>query len=190
MILPNKELILPELPFPYDGLEPIISEETVRTHYLGHHAGYIKAFNRLLYQRNVSDLRLFNYSGHILHTLYWDNLTSYQATSPHGLLREKILEQWGNIQEFIDEIIDNALQIRGAGWTLVVKRSNYINNLEIININNHGLFASKTYYSPPILVVDAWEHAYYLDYKNNKRAFFEEFIYLIDWIEAEKRFVS
>jgi len=187
MILP-KNLILPELPFSYKGLEPIISEETVRTHYLGHHAGYVKTFNSLIAGKD-DDLRLFNYLGHLLHTLYWRNLASYQSTSPHGLLLERILEQWGGVQEFIDEIIDNALQIKGSGWTLVTK-SSYSNRLRIVDIPNHELDISLRRNCSPVLVIDAWEHAYYLDHKNDKRAFFEEFVYLIDWIEAEKRFVS
>jgi len=188
MKIPKKRIFLPQLPFRYDALEPVIHKETIKVHYNGHHASYVKNFNSLISRSKSNKSALqFNYYGHILHSLYWNNLAPIKTTEPYGALLAQILEQWGALQSFIGDLISNALQIRGSGWTLVLK-SKLDGSLKIKNISNHDLSDISKY--SLILIVDAWEHAYYLDYRDDKKSFFENLSFIIDWETAEKRFVS
>lgn len=176
MRLPNKKLILPELNFSFDALDPVISKEALEVHYLGHHKGYVDTYNKLLEEGsdNKGDLE-FNFSGHILHSLYWDNL------APYGSFEEdpnEIMEVVDGF--FFQRIIDKLMEIKGSGWLILDK------DLKIITIPNHNLAALKS--RAPILVLDGWEHNWEIDWYNNKKEFFINIRNIIDWNVVLDRF--
>lgn len=182
------ELRLITLPYSYESLEPYISRETVKTHYEGHHAGYVKKFNELVSARSQDIKSLnFNYNGSLLHDLYWQSLKpSVSQSSPGPKLLGLIKSQYGSISNFITKLTKHCTSHQGSGWTLLLQNSS--NRLLIKNIPNHDFQKVGDQYNI-LLVLDAWEHAYYLDYKNNKKLFFDKLINIIDWQAAESRVI-
>jgi Fe-Mn family superoxide dismutase len=177
--LPKIPIILGALPFDYDALEPILTARNVVLHYDGHHAGYVKKYNSLLKKGGSKDDLEFNYSGYILHIYYWNNLAPPYSTIPGPLFTKKA----DNVNQFIQKIINKALQIKGSGWTIVVQ--DRFGRLDIKNIPNHKLVDVLSY--KPILIVDVWEHAYYPSYENRKKDFFQDFFKIVDWDRVETR---
>jgi Fe-Mn family superoxide dismutase len=180
------ELNLIELPYNYDSLEPYISSETLKTHYEGHHAGYVKKFNELVASKS-QDIRSlnFNYNGSLLHDLYWQSLNPLQQKIGPKL-GTLIKSKYGSFPIFISKLIKCCKSHQGSGWTLLLQ--NQQGNLFIKNIPNHDFQKIGDQFNI-LLVLDAWEHAYYLDYKNNKKLFFEKLVNIIDWQAAESRVI-
>lgn len=184
MKLPMQPLKLPLLPYSYDGLQPVYSVEQLKTHYLGHHGGYVKKFNELIAQENPNQEDLaFNYSGHVLHSLLWQNLTP-RRLKPSGKFLQTLQEQdmWDT---FAADLVDTGCSIKGSGWVIVAADKS-TNEIIIETISNHDM--EKVIIYKPLLILDAWEHAYYLDYKNKKQDYFEALLQIINWDVVEKRF--
>lgn len=189
----------PDLPYDYAVLEPVISAEQLRTHEK-HHLAYIEKANEILKKLdglkgesgkevdigNLYKKLSFNVGGHFLHSLYWQNMKSPDyETLPNGELAETIEKDFGSFEAFKKQFFEVGTTIEGSGWAALgflpeTKR------LILLQIQNHNL-----YLAPPcqiLCVMDMWEHAYYIDYKNDKKTYAANFQLIIDWEVVGERF--
>lgn len=195
----EKKFAMPELPYALDSLEPMMSERQLTIHYSKHHAAYVKAANAILEKlqkarSDDSDLDMkaelkslsFNVAGHFLHSLFWENLSpnAKGESVPFGKIEEMIIASFGSFERFKKEFTQAALSVEGSGWAVLVyekmTESLMIDQIEKHNVN---LIPSGTI----ILVVDVFEHAYYLDYQNDRAAYLDNFWKLVDWEAVSKR---
>ena len=198
----GKYYTLPKLSFEYNHLEPYISTEQLTIHHQKHHQAYVNSGNAILERMDkaregnedldaksvLKDLS-FNIGGHILHTLFWDNLAPAGKDGggePSGQLAEKINEDFGSFKRFKKEFSQAAVSTEGSGWA-VLTFSEETNRLLIMQIEKHNTNVFPG--AKIILVLDVFEHAYYLDYKNERAKFVEAFWSIINWKEVEKRLV-
>ncbi|MCI3029943.1 superoxide dismutase [Desemzia sp. C1] len=194
---------LPELPYAYDALEPHIDEATMKLHHDKHHATYVEKTNGALekhpelaektIEELVADLQSIpedvrtvirnNGGGHANHTFFWEILSPNGGGEPTGALKEAIEETFGSFDKFKEELSAAAAGQFGSGWGWLV-----LNNgkLEVTSTANQDspLTEGKT----PIIGVDVWEHAYYLNYQNKRPAYLEAFWNVVNWEEAGKRY--
>lgn len=195
----QKNYQLPELSYGYADLAPFISEEQLRLHQAKHHQAYVNGanavFEKLAKARDEqSDLDMkavlkemsFHVSGHVLHSLFWRNLAPVAQGGgglPSGVLAEKIQSEFGDFERFKKEFSQAALTVEGSGWVALVQ-SLEDDRLLIAQIEKHNINLLPQF--KILLVLDLWEHAYYLDYKNERAKFIEAFWQIISWREAEK----
>lgn len=172
MRLPTSPLVLPRLPYELNALEPIISTEAMAVHYHGHHQTYIDNFNKLLVEGGKIEDMEFNYSGHLLHSLLWKNLAPF-PTNLNKEMQKLVLLHFPSINHFLDKITKDITSIKGSGWLILTSQ------FELETIPNHDIARIKGKH--PLLVLDAWEHFYYIDYNNKKTDFFKNLIRIIDW---------
>jgi len=194
---------LPDLPYAYDALEPHIDEETMKIHHDKHHQAYVDKANKAIEKHSelegksieeiLSDLEsvpediksdIRNHGGgHANHSLYWEVLSPNGGGEPSGDLAEDIKSTFGSFDEFKDEFKAKATGRFGSGWGWLV-----VNNgkLEVINTLNQDtpLSIGKT----PILGIDVWEHAYYLNYQNKRGDYVDAFWNVVNWDEVAKRY--
>jgi len=191
---------LPRLAFGYKDLEPFISEEQLRLHHEKHHAAYVTGANGVLERlekarREKADLDMkstlkelsFHIGGHVLHTLFWGNLApkGKAADRPVGLLATAIDKEFGGYEPFKKEFSQAAVSAEGSGWA-ALSHCTLTNRPIIMQIEKHNV---NVYPGLRILLVlDVWEHAYYLDYKNLRAKFVEAFWNIVNWDEANRRF--
>ena len=181
---------LMKLPYPYDGLEPDIDEEVVDIHYNKHHRGYVNNLNEALARSNsvnkhtleeipshIEDYPLpdrgdilYNAGGVLNHNLYWNSM-SENKSNPKGNLLNKINVQYGNFENFRKDFIDRAKHLVGSGYTFLV--TNNRGDLTIVNMINQE--TPLSYNLIPLFTIDLWEHAYYLQYKNDRNSYVENF---------------
>ncbi|MBU1164013.1 superoxide dismutase [Patescibacteria group bacterium] len=190
---------LPNLPFAYNALEPHMSKEQLTIHHDKHHNAYINGANDISQKlttarKNDDDIDVkstlkslsWNIGGAVLHTLFWNNLAPENKTTelPKGMLLEKIDIDLGGFDRFKKEFTQNAMSIEGSGWTVLVYDLT-AEKLELMQIEKHN---SNIYPGYPILMVlDMFEHAYYIDYKNDKAKYVEAFWHIASWEEVNKR---
>jgi Fe-Mn family superoxide dismutase len=190
--------ILPDLPYPYDALEPHMDEETVRIHHDMHHNGYVNGLNKALEKleeaREKQDFDLikhwerelaFNGAGHMLHTLYWESMSPDGGGQPRGKLAAQIERDFGGLESFVKEFSAAAAAVEGSGWALLVY-SREDQNLIILTVEKHQNQMLPG--TVPILALDVWEHAYYLKYKNKRMDFIKNWWNLVNWRGVEYRF--
>jgi Fe-Mn family superoxide dismutase len=191
---------LPNLPYGYKDLEPYISEEIMMLHHGKHHLGYVNVANALLdkledSRKNNSELDYksllkslsFNIAGHILHETFWKIMTPEKLAmgSPTGKILEAIEKDFGSFERFKIEFSEAAKSVEGSGWALLTYHKEH-GNLNIIQIEKHNV---NLYPEQKILLcLDVWEHAYYLDYKNDRGKFVENWWNIVNWGEVNKRF--
>lgn len=185
---------LPELPFPIDSLKPHISEETFQYHWGKHHNAYITNLNKLIDGTKFADMSLeeiirnseggmFNNAAQTYnHSFFWNCLSPNGGGTPTGKLLDAINESFGSFEEFKTKFSNSAATLFGAGWAWLVKNAD--GKLEIIQTSNAGtpLTTDKT----PLLTIDVWEHAYYIDYRNARPQFIEHFWEIANWEHAAK----
>lgn len=189
---------LPELPYDYNALEPYISEEIMRLHHDKHHRSYVEGLNKaeinLKKARDNNDFSLikhwsrelaFHGSGHYLHTIFWKNMIPKGGGKPQGLLKREIENYFGSFDKFKKQFSEAAKQVEGVGWAILVW-SPRARHLEILQSERHMLLTQWD--TIPLLVLDVWEHAYYLQYKNNKASYVDNWWNLINWNDVEMRF--
>jgi len=194
---------LEPLPYSYDALEPFISTTTVNIHYNKHHKGYVDRLNMILnnigyqYKDSIEDIIiniddfpinsrgniLFNAGGVINHDLYWKSM-SHNPKLPTGKLLEKINNTYGSFQNFKQEFIELTKKLVGSGYTFLVMDKS--KNLKIINTSNQE--SPYSYGFIPLLTIDLWEHAYYLDYQNRKDDYVNNFFSIISFEFAEQTY--
>jgi superoxide dismutase, Fe-Mn family len=189
---------LPELPYPTNALEPYISEEIMKLHHEKHHRSYVEGLNKaelnLKKARETNDFSLikhwsrelaFHGSGHYLHTIFWKNMSPNGGGSPHGLLNGEIESYFGSFDAFKKQFSEAAKQVEGVGWALLVW-SPRARHLEVLQSERHMLLTQWD--TIPLLVLDVWEHAYYLQYKNKRAEYVDNWWNIVNWHDVEIRF--
>jgi Fe-Mn family superoxide dismutase len=189
---------LPDLRYDYGALEPHISGKIMEIHHDKHHAAYVKGANtaleRLDEARNKKDFsRLaalqkalaFNLSGHVLHSLFWQNLTPKGGGRPSGELAAAIAEHFGSFEKLKKQMTEVAGTIMGSGWAVLVWEP-VGKRLLTTQIYDHQSNLAQG--GMPILVLDAWEHAFYLQYQNRKTEFFDAIWNCWNWKDVAERF--
>jgi superoxide dismutase, Fe-Mn family len=189
---------LPDLPYDYAALEPHISGEIIELHHDKHHAAYVKGANDTL--DKLADARdkgefgaivglektlAFHTSGHILHTLYWQNLSGDGGDKPDGALAAAIDADFGSFDGFKAQLTQATATTQGSGWG-VLSYDNLGSKLTVQQVSDHqnNLGIGNT----PLLVFDAWEHAFYLQYKNVKPDYVAALWNIVNWADVAARY--
>lgn len=195
--MPEKNYQLSELPYGYGDLAPFISEEQLKLHHDKHHLAYVNGANAIFAKLAAAraanaDLDMkavlkelsFHLNGHILHSLFWKSLAPINKGGggmPAGILAEKINAEFGSLERFKKEFTQTALSVEGSGWA-VLAYFQKTDRLFIMQIEKHNVNLIPKCYL--LLALDVWEHAYYLDYKNERVKFIEAFWQIVNWVEA------
>ncbi len=199
-MIPPGQHQLPPLPYDYNALEPVISAETLRLHHDKHHKAYVDGLNKaetaLVEVRKRNDDQFLKYwenelafhgSGHILHSIYWTIMAPLRMggqPGPHTLYQ--INCYFGSFNAFKNQFINAADEVEGSGWGILTWQPTW-KRLEVLQAEKHQ---NLTQWSGiPILVCDVWEHAYYLDYQNNRQKYIDSWWELINWQEVERRLI-
>jgi Fe-Mn family superoxide dismutase len=204
---------LPKLNFEYSDLEPVLSAQLVELHYSKHHKAYIDNYNKLIVDFEeahkkgeldkvvslTKDLK-FNGGSHINHSIYWSNLIAVKSNffiildgggkipDSESPLVKHITKQWGSVEKFIQSFSDQFMKIQGSGWANLVLCTE-TNTLEYVETKDQDpvyMYPKKI----PILVIDAWEHAWYPKYLNEKKRYITEIWKIINWKDLEQRYNS
>jgi len=195
----EKFYVLPKLPYGYKDLAPYISEEQLRIHYEKHHQAYVNGANAILQKLDKSrkegtDLDMkatlkelsFNIGGHLLHSIFWGNLApaGKGGGKPSGSLGDAIEKEFGSFERFRKEFTQAATSVEGSGWGALAfcrrTKRPIIMQIEKHNTNVYPNFRI-------LMVIDVFEHAYYLDYKNDRGKFVEAFWNIVNWDAVNKR---
>ncbi|MDD5197314.1 MAG: superoxide dismutase [Candidatus Gracilibacteria bacterium] len=188
---------LPTLSYALDGLEPYLSQETLGYHYGKHHKTYVDNLNGLILGTKFENMTLeeivktapagpfFNNAAQTWnHTFYFEGLTPYGNTLEGTNIGELILEKWETFEAFQKAFNEIALKTFGSGWAWLVKKPD--GSLDIISTSN--ALTPFTTDNVPLLTCDVWEHAYYIDYRNARAKYLENFWNIVDWRKVEERF--
>ena len=192
---------LPNLPYGYDALAPIISEEIMRLHHDKHHQSYVDKLNAVIEQypglKNSSLKNLLSEiddlpeaarltirnqgGGHYNHSLFWECMAPGTESRPAGVLSDAIDAKWGSFDSFVAEFNAAALSLFGSGWVWLTR------DLEILALPNQDtpMMHGK---GEPLMGLDVWEHAYYLDYKNKRDEYITRWWQVVNWPFIETRF--
>ncbi len=185
---------LPALPYAYDALAPHLSAETMELHHDKHHAAYVKAANETVERLHDAEswqiaglerALAFNVSGHGLHTLFWESMSPEMEQAPSGALADALDKAFGSVDRYLARFTDALTTIQGSGWALLVFEP-IAAELQIVQVQNHD--GAMLLGSTPILAADGWEHAYYVDYRNDKATWAKNFTKMTDWAAASARF--
>ena len=189
---------LPELRYDYSALEPHISGKIMELHHDKHHAGYVKGANTAL--DHLAEARdeghfedigamekalAFNLSGHVLHSAFWQNMAPKAGGRPQGELASAIVEEFGSFEILQKQVNAVAATIMGSGWAALVWEP-LGKKLLVTQIYDHQSNLAQA--SAPLLVLDAWEHAFYLQYQNRKTEFFDAVWNVWNWEDVAERF--
>jgi len=191
---------LPPLPYEYDALEPYILEEIMRLHHSKHHQSYVDGLNKaeseMQKARRKGDYDLlkhwereaaFNGSGHYLHTIFWYVMSPRGGGEPSGELADQINRDFGSFKKMKEHFSAAAEKVEAVGWALLVW-SPRAHRLEILQAEKHQNLTQQDVI--PLLVLDVWEHAYYLQYKNERKPYIENWWNVVNWPEVEKRYLQ
>ena len=200
MLEENKFYVLPPLPYEYKDLAPYMSEEQLKIHHVKHHQAYVNGANAILQKLEKSrkegtDLDIkstlkelsFNIGGHLLHSLFWGNLAPPNkggGGKPSGVLGATLDKEFGSFDRFKKEFSQAAISVEGSGWAALTfcKQTSrpIIMQIEKHNTNVYPMFRI-------LMVLDVFEHAYYIDYKNERAKFVDAFWNIVNWNEVNKR---
>ncbi len=188
---------LPALPYELDALEPHISRETLEYHYGKHHQAYVNKVNELIQgtdyeNKSLEEIiraegsgKLFNQAAQVWnHTFYWHGMSPEGGGEPSGELAEAINARWGSVDAFRGEFNALAAGNFGSGWTWLVKEGD---RLEIVNTDDAGTPVTHEGRTP-LLTVDVWEHAYYIDYRNARPEYLKHFWEIVNWEFVARNF--
>lgn len=191
---------LPPLPYPYNALEPYISRDIMELHHLKHHKSYVDGLNKAELKmqearatgnfdliKHWSREAAFHGSGHYLHTMFWGNMAPNGGGQPKGRLLQQINQDFGGYDKFKKHFTEAADKVEGVGWALLVW-SPRAHRLEILQTEKQQLFTQWD--TIPLLGLDVWEHAYYLQYKNNRRDYIDKWWNIVNWRDVEKRYLE
>lgn len=195
----RKFYALPQLSYRYDELQPHISQEQLTLHHQKHHQAYVNSANAILERLDKArkegtefDVKAtlkelsFHIGGHLLHSLFWANIAppGKGERKPKGALGSAIEKEFGSFDRFKKEFSLAATSVEGSGWAALsfCKQTNrpIIMQIEKHNTNVYPMFTI-------LMVIDVWEHAYYLDYKNERAKFVDAFWNIVNWDEVNKR---
>lgn len=192
---------LPELPYQYDALGKYISKDIMQLHHSKHHQTYVdklnaaldkepdlkdKTLNELLSEidalpDSVKTAVRNNGGGHYNHSLFWQWMSPDGGGEPNGEIASQIIEKYGTFQNFVDEFTSNAIGVFGSGWVWLQP------DLSIITTPNQDTPLNNSN-DEPLLGLDVWEHAYYLDYKNKRDDYVKAWWNVVNWNFVSKRF--
>ncbi|TQL48022.1 Fe-Mn family superoxide dismutase [Homoserinimonas aerilata] len=192
------EYTLPEFQYDYAALEPSISGAIMELHHGKHHQAYVTGANTALAQlaeardkgelANVNKLQkdlAFNLGGHVNHSIFWTNLSPNGGDKPTGELAAAIDDNFGSFDKFQAHFTAAALGVQGSGWAVLAWDSIGQNLIVQQFFDQQGNFAAGTI---PLLMLDVWEHAYYLDYRNVRADYVKAFWNIVDWANVQQRF--
>ena len=199
----TQKFVLPPLPYAEDALEPVISAQTVRLHYHRHQQGYIDTLNKLVADTPFADMSLtqlvlaaagkpdhqaiYNNAAQAWnHAFYWNSMRPDGGSAPSAILRSRIDASFGNLGALQTALVSAATAQFGSGWVWLVSDGS---RLEVIKTSNAG--NPLTMQRKPLLAIDVWEHAYYLDFQN-RRADYVSDLYdnLLNWEFASEKLAS
>lgn len=197
LTLKHKRIELPDLPYGYDALAPVISKDIMMLHHTRHHLAYVTGVNAAMdklekaragesleidYKATLRDLS-FHMNGHKLHSIFWANLRKNKKdNAPSGALLEKIIEQFGSFDAFKAEFGGAAKGVEGSGWAALIQDGD---DLHVIQIQNQNLMVVAE--TKILLLLDVWEHAYYLDYQNDRGKYVDSFWGIVNWDDVASR---
>ncbi len=187
---------LPKLPYEKNALEPYISEKTLEFHYGKHHKTYVEKVNKMVEGTEFANATLediikkadggiFNNGAQVWnHTFYFEALSPSPQKAPKGELAQAIDDIYGSLEQFKEDFANAGASLFGSGWVWLVKNGD--GKLEILQGQNAENPLRDGY--KPLLTMDVWEHAYYLDTQNARPKYIENFFNVLDWAVIEKRF--
>ena len=196
--MPNQIYSLPDLPYDEGALEPHISGRIMQLHHGKHHAAYVKGANKALDQLSEIQAKgdfttlsllernlAFNVSGHVLHSVFWTNLTPKGGGEPAGRLGNTIEAAFGGFPNFRQTMTEAAATVQGSGWAMASYEP-VAGRIIVQQVHDHqGEHGQGTI---PLLVIDAWEHAYYLQYQTEKAKYFNAIWNVINWADVARRY--
>jgi Fe-Mn family superoxide dismutase len=190
--------VLPELPYDTAALEPHLSAEILELHHGKHHQAYVDGanttFEKLGEARRSGEYgtinqleknMAFHLSGHVLHSLFWTNMAPDAGGEPEGELAAAVTEYFGSFDAFRAQLTEAAMNVQGSGWG-ALSWEPLAGRLIVEQIYDHQGNVGQG--GPPLLVLDMWEHAYYLQYKNVKKDWVEAYWNLVNWPDVATRF--
>jgi Fe-Mn family superoxide dismutase len=190
--------VLPDLPYDYGALEPHLSGEIMELHHGRHHAAYVKGANGAIEQlaearaaglfggvRMLEKDLAFNLSGHVNHSVFWQNMSPEGGDRPDGELAAAVDEHFGSFDAFRGEFSAAATQVQGSGWAMLVWHP-LGRRLLVNQLYDHQ--ANLANGAVPLLLLDTWEHAYYLQYRNARAEYVEAFWNIVNWADVQTRF--
>jgi Fe-Mn family superoxide dismutase len=191
---------LPPLPYAYHALEPYIDEEIMRLHHVKHHQSYVDGLNKAEIEmqkaRRKNDYELikhwereaaFHGAGHFLHTIFWHIMSPSGGGQPSGELAAQIDKDFGSFQKMKEHFSKAAEEVEAVGWAILVW-SPRTHRLEILQAEKHQNLSQQDVI--PLLVLDVWEHAYYLQYKNERKSYINNWWNVVNWPEVERRYLK
>jgi Fe-Mn family superoxide dismutase len=193
---------LPKLPYGYGDLAPYMSEEQLRIHHSKHHQAYVNGANAILQRLEKArkegieiDLKStlkelsFNIGGHLLHSIFWQSMAPVAkgGGEPPQPLYEALKEEFGSFERFRREFSQVAVSVEGSGWAALALCPQ-TKRLLITQIEKHNMNLYPSF--PILMVIDVFEHAYYIDYKNERGKFVEAFWNIVNWNEVNSRLKS
>ncbi|MDB6081451.1 MAG: sodM [Chlamydiia bacterium] len=197
------QYVLPELPYDFNALEPVISAEIMNLHYTKHHQTYVTNLNKALEQyldaekkHDVAQMIAlqsairFNGGGHVNHSIFWTNLTPEKnggGDLQKGKLQETITAEFGSVETFISEFSAKTVAIQGSGWGWLGYNKTR-KRVEIVCCENQDPLSTKGLV--PLLGIDVWEHAYYLQYKNVRAEYLKNIWKIVNWKNVEQRYLE
>ena len=194
------EYTLPDLPYDYGALEPHLSARILELHHGKHHAAYVTGANKV--QQQLFEARAsndydainqlqknlaFHLSGHVLHSLFWRNMSPEGGGAPEGELGAAIAEHFGDFEAFKAQLTAAAENVQGSGWG-AMSWDPVGQGLIIEQVYDHQGNVGQG--GPPLLVLDMWEHAYYLQYENRKTEWVQAFWEIVNWPDVADRFAK
>jgi superoxide dismutase, Fe-Mn family len=194
-----EEYKLPDLPYAYNALEPYIDEATMRLHHDKHHATYVNGLNAALKKleearatggfstiQALSKAVAFHGSGHAMHALFWEIMCPKEksAEPKSGELFDALVQNFGSFEAFRKHFSEVAKAVEGNGWAVLAYEP-VGKRLFILQAENHQKLTVQG--SVPLLVLDVWEHAYYLKYQNRRADYVDAFWNIVNWAEVGKR---
>ena len=193
------EYKLPPLPYDYDALEPHIDKETMTLHHDKHHAAYVKGLNDAIAGladaskagsegaakiRSLTDSLMFNGAGHTLHTVFWSNMKKDGGGDPTGSIAKAIDASFGSFNAFQSQFSAAATQVQGSGWGILAYEP-LGKRLIVTAPEKHQ--NGTVYGCIPLLVLDVWEHAYYLKYQNKRADYVKAWWNVVNWDNVSQR---
>jgi Fe-Mn family superoxide dismutase len=189
------------LPYGYADLEPYIDAQTMKLHHDIHHAGYVRKTNAALAQlaetrraggdelkkvRGVTESLAFNLSGHLLHSIFWNNMTKSGGGAPlaDSRLAHMLKRDFGSVDSAWTNFAAAAEQVQGSGWGILAYEP-HAKQLLVLQAEKHQNLTA--WGVTPLLVIDVWEHAYYLKYQNKRSAYVDAFRNVVNWADVDKR---